>query len=94
MALMPSRIRGTVIAGAYFFSPSGLGDQEPGGDEREYLMMVPTIPTKTSSWPSCRFSVRATTRRLTTSTTSGPFESSRTSIPVALLQFTEVGNNT
>ena len=41
---MPSRICCTVIAGVHFFSPPGFGDQEPGGEQRERLMMVPAFP--------------------------------------------------
>ena len=41
---MPSRICGTVIAGVHFFPPPGFADQEPNGDERESLMMMPTLP--------------------------------------------------
>jgi len=38
---MPSRICGTVIAGAHFFPPPSLAYQEPRGDERENLMVMP-----------------------------------------------------
>ena len=41
---MPSRICGTVIAGVHFFPPLGFGHQEPCGDEREHLMMMPAFP--------------------------------------------------
>jgi len=38
------RTRGTVIAGVYFFSPHVFLCQEPGGQQRECLMVVPTPP--------------------------------------------------
>ena len=41
---MPSRICGTVIAGEYFFSPMRFTHQEPSGDQRENLMMMPAAP--------------------------------------------------
>src|ERR1700730_11006582 len=40
----PSRTCWTVSAGVYFFSPAGFLHQEPGGDERERLMMMPADP--------------------------------------------------
>ncbi len=40
----PSRICGTVIAGVHFFPPLGFQHQEPRGDERENLMVMPAAP--------------------------------------------------
>src|SRR5918994_5184503 len=44
MWAMPSRTCGSVMAGVDFFSVSGFPQQEPGGDQRERLMMVPAVP--------------------------------------------------
>src|SRR3972149_994295 len=38
------RIVGTVIAGVYFFPPSIFLGEEPRGQKRESLMMMPTHP--------------------------------------------------
>ena len=38
------RIRGTVIAGVYFFPPQVFLRQEPCGQKREALMVVPADP--------------------------------------------------
>src|SRR5476651_2454095 len=38
------RICGTVIAGVHFFSPPRFLDQEPRGQQRQRLMMMPTLP--------------------------------------------------
>ena len=56
---MPSRIWGTVIAGVHFFSPQAFGHQEPGRDEREGLMMVPTTPCAHFVIGQAGFSLRA-----------------------------------
>ena len=42
---MASRSCGTVIAGVYFFSPTGFRHQKPSGDQRQGLMMMPTTPS-------------------------------------------------
>ena len=41
---MPSRTCWSVMAGVYFVSPTGFRHQEPSGDQRERLMMVPALP--------------------------------------------------
>src|SRR2546426_1378998 len=41
---MPWRICGKVIAGVHFFPPLGFPYQEPRGQERKCLMMLPTRP--------------------------------------------------
>src|SRR3989304_9172937 len=38
------RTCGTVIAGVDFFSPPGFLREEPGGQERKRLMMMPAMP--------------------------------------------------
>src|ERR1700694_363342 len=40
----PARPCGTVSAGVYFFSPTSFLHQEPRGDERKRLMMMPADP--------------------------------------------------
>src|ERR1017187_3132534 len=41
---MASRICGNVIAGVHFFSPPRFLRQEPRGQQRQRLMMMPTDP--------------------------------------------------
>ena len=42
-AIIP-RTRGTVSAGDHLFPPPGFPGQEPGGDERQRLVVVPPLP--------------------------------------------------
>ena len=41
------RTCGTVNAGVHFFSPPGFLRQEPGRQQRQRLMMMPTLPVRT-----------------------------------------------
>src|SRR3989337_2356807 len=56
---MPSRTCCTVIAGVHFFSPPGFADQEPGGEQRERLMVMPASPIADLVVGQARFALGA-----------------------------------
>src|SRR5436305_14746749 len=56
-AAMHQRSCGTVSAGVHIFSPPGFLRQEPGGDERQGLMMMPATPGSNLVVRQARFSL-------------------------------------
>src|SRR5262249_57100389 len=56
-AAMHQRSCGTVSAGVHFFPPPGFLRQEPGGDERQGLMMMPATPCSNLVVGQTRFSL-------------------------------------
>ena len=56
---MPARSCGSVIAGVHFFPPPRFCDQEPRGDQRQCLMVMPAAPVTDLVVCQARFALGA-----------------------------------